>query len=90
MERGTFPKIIPAFDEFVVTQLNTDGRPKAEFNEALQIRLVGENSLPRYVILDPQSERVLRSWAYEIQFKSDPRTFAERLKDGHEAFKALR
>jgi len=86
VERGTFPKIRDAFDDFVVARLSTSGVPASSFNRSLQIRFLKDVSLPRYLVLDPLRERVLRDWAFQINFKSNPKSFSKLLEEGKQLF----
>jgi len=87
VERGTFPHIEPAFEDFVVARLYTKGHTNSETFVALQMRLLGEASMPRYVVLDPETETVLKDWAYKFEFTRDPKTFSKLLKAGLRAYK---
>ena len=87
MERGTFPKIREAFDDFVVARLRTSGDEQSAFHSKLQVRLVAKSQLPHYLVVDPETEAVLRDWGFDIRFKSDPSTFARLLDEGHAVYK---
>ncbi len=82
MERGTFPNIRDDFDPFVVVRLETKSDKSSKFNTALALRLVHEDSIPIYVILDPKDESVLRDWRYKAEFTSEPKTFSRLLEEG--------
>lgn len=59
MEKNIFPKdeVQKQFDSFVKVQLYTDRPTDSDrSNQALQTKLVGDNSLPTYVLLTPEGK----------------------------------
>ena len=90
MERGAFPRIERTFDDFVVAKLNVfgDDNPKASLNMEAIMKLVGDPSIPRYVVVNPHTEKVLRTWEYKQEFTSRPQSFAELMNAGRAVFEA--
>ena len=56
---------------------------------ALQRRLVGDERLPGYVIVEPQAERPVRRWGYKRVYVDDPPTFLVELKEGLRSYDVL-
>jgi thiol:disulfide interchange protein DsbD len=56
-----FPQqnIIERFDQLQKVKLYTDGGTDAEENQTLQFEMTGTLALPTYVIMDPESGRIL-------------------------------
>jgi thiol:disulfide interchange protein DsbD len=61
MESTVFPQqnIIERFDQLQKVKLYTDGGTDAEENQTLQFEMTGTLALPTYVIMDPESGRIL-------------------------------
>jgi len=90
VEKAAFhhPKVREIFQNFVVAKLYVDEKNGpdaaaiAKRNQELEIELAGSAQQPAYVIMEPQSGRVISTWGFEQQFISDPPTFGERLEQG--------
>lgn len=61
MESNVFPldEVVSRFNQMELVKLYTDGGTGAKDNQMLQFELTGNVALPTYVIMDPESGRVL-------------------------------
>lgn len=61
MESTVFPKqhIVERFNQMQKVKLYTDGGADADKNQTLQFEMTGTLALPTYVIMDPESEKIL-------------------------------
>ena len=79
-----FPRIIRSFDPFVVAEIYSD----EERNQPLALRLAGKISQPVYLVIDPETEDVLREWGYSEG--QTPERFEHQLEEGLRVFRSLR
>lgn len=66
MEEKVFPKPAVAGElkkKFIEARLHTDGGPRAEENRNLQQEKVKSSANPYYVIIDPETDQILRKRA---------------------------
>jgi thiol:disulfide interchange protein DsbD len=61
MESNVFPleEVVSRFDQMVLVKLYTDGGPDGPENQMFQFELTGNVALPTYVIVDPETGRVI-------------------------------
>lgn len=85
MESNVFPlaEVVERFDQMELVKLYTDGGPDGPENQMFQFELTGNVALPTYVIVDPQTERVI-SQSLGYSKKDD---FVAFLDKGLRAFK---
>lgn len=85
MEGGIMPneKVKPLLEEFVRAELWVDKPPHGPENKKLQIERFKTSQQPQYLILDPNSDRLLAEF---MGYDPDPEAFAAFLKSGLDKF----
>ena len=79
-EKNVFPHsdVQREMAQFVRVQLYTDGGPDGSSNQKLQERIAGDVALPLYLVIDPQSEKVIS----KVEGVTTPADFIKFLQAG--------
>jgi hypothetical protein len=81
MEEKIFriPAVAEELNQLIEARLHTDGVARIDEILALQERLTGSFANPYYVIVEPESQRIVAKFAGATR---DPQEFAEFLRQG--------